>query len=702
MQSKSIFSSLLCLTLLNCALFAENNATSKADEPNLADGGGHLSTIKTYELGAVEITAPQELDFNPTVSVVSSNEIQKTASQDVAQALRFTPGVFYMPTTSYPSTIYIRGFSEGETGFYYDGIPISDIYAGNSSGETDLMPFTSFSVSEIQISKGYTSPTFSASKMGGAVNIVSSIPVKDLEFKANHTFITNNEHRTNLQVGRNFGSDYFQLSFSRFERKSLHYSYDYAGGPSSISNTKYESYMLTGKYGWLINDAHEYSINFYHQHAKRGDIYANWGYPNYDKTAFYMLGNSQFNKFLSLNSKVFYHMNMNKMNHSSANFAGIYDDYSVGLTETVQFDFSDRQNLKIGIMSKNDNHNARTTTGNNMQRDWSVINSSAFAEYALKANNVFRFVLSGSYDRHDGLKIVRGSSSAYVRDTQSNKHIQGYTLQGILYAQLNNATMLYANIGHKTNLPKIRALYTSSYSDEAVIGNDDLRAESLINYEVGADFNYHSANFGTSSLGGSVFYNDINDKITTIRVDKSLCSTPAGTGANTYCYQYQNVDNGYSYGGEVFVKQGFFADKFVLGANYAYVQRKVYNRDNYGNRTYVSEFTTHPRQNINFSALIAPRKEYDVNFMGSVQTSRYAYMYLRDANNNIIGEDYVKIPTVVYFDMVANYYLKENLKLSLGAYNLFDRNYNYSNSSTTASRGGLPGRRVFSSIEYIY
>lgn len=51
----------------------------------------------------------------------------------MAHALRFTPGVFYMPSSTYPSEIYIRGFVEGETGFYYDGIPIGDIYAGNAS-----------------------------------------------------------------------------------------------------------------------------------------------------------------------------------------------------------------------------------------------------------------------------------------------------------------------------------------------------------------------------------------------------------------------------------------------------------------------------------------------------------------------------------------------------------------------------------------
>ena len=615
----------------------------------------------------------------------------------MGHALRFTPGVFYMPSSTYPSTIYIRGFSEGETGFYYDGIPIGDIYAGNASGETDLTPFVIFGLSEIQISKGYTSPTFSSSKMGGAVNMVSSIPTKDLEFNANYMFIANNEHRTNLQVGRNFGTDYFQLTFSHFQRETLNYSYDYAGGPANYE-ANYRSYMLSGKYGWLVGDNHHYSVNFYHQHAVRGDTSQNWSYPNYDKTAFYLLGDSKFG-FISLDSKVWYHMNMNKMNHSTPNFAGIYDDYSIGLTETLKFALNENQNLKVGIMSKNENHEARRVTSNELQRDWSVLNSSVFTEYALRINDIFRFVMSSSYDRHDGLRVIIVNNG--TKNKTSNKHAWGWTLQGILYAHLGDSVLLHANAGHKTNLPKIRGLYGGL--DEGYAKNDNLTSESLMNYEVGGEFNHKFKDFGTTSFGATTFFNDINNAISTYRVDSSLCSTPSGQAPNQYCLQYQNVDSGYSYGGEAFVKQGFFSDKLTLGATWSYIQRKTYRRDSYGNRTYNIEFNTHPRQNINFSALIAPRKEYDVSLNGSVQTSRYAGVAIRDAANTIIGYDYVKIPTVFYVDIVANYFIKDNFKLSFGAYNLFDKNYNYSsNNYAAASRGGLPGRRVFSSVEYRY
>ena len=625
----------------------------------------------------------------------------------MGQALRFTPGVFYMPTehSSGKNTIYIRGHNESQIGFYLDGIPINDTYRGQASSFTDLTPFSTFGLSEISVSKGYISPSFGADVLGGAVNMVTTIPTKDLEFAAKYTFISNNENRFDAQVGRNFGDEYFQLTFQSMQRQSLQYSYDYDVDYSSVNaydmpDTQKKFYVLQGKYGWIINDNHEYSVNFRYQKQKMD---AWWNFINYDATTLYVLGNSKFNDFVSLDSRVYYHMNLNATLDSAK-----YDDYTTGFIESLKFDFSENQNLKVGVNLKHDKHervDARFPS--DTRRLYKTLNSSAFTEYALRINSIFRFTLSASYDRSDGLNIreKKNSREESSASKDRNLHLDGWSLQGILYAQPIEPLLLHANVGRKTNIPNMARLYGGwgSYSD-----SPDLQPESAMNYELGATFSYAS-----TQVGATGFYNDLTNMMIPVRTDGTRCEAPTTSNGQTYCYQYQNADTGYIYGGEAFVKQGLFNDKLVLGANWSYTQRKSYNYDNYGNRTYTAEFTTHPRQNINFSALIAPRKEYDISFMGSVQTSRYAQTYVTDENGNrlsytdehgntIYVYDYVKIPTVVYFDLVANYYLKENLKLSLGAYNLFDRNYNYTASTTGASSGGLPGRRVFSSVEYRY
>jgi iron complex outermembrane recepter protein len=694
--------------------------------------------INTYQLGTVEVTAPRQPDENPTVVTVSADDMKKQGSRDAAEALRFTPGVFYMPSNTYPGTVYIRGFTEEETGFYFDGIPINDIYAGNSSGDTDLTPYTTFGLSAIQVSKGYTSPAFSGGKMGGALNMVSSVPVRNLEVNLGYKFIANNEHRINAQVGRNLGNQYFQLTFSRFDRKSMNYSYDYSGmGPVDIEGTEYKSYMLMGKYGFYIGDNHEYSLNFYHQHAKRGDGVTMFTYPFYDKTTFYVLGDSKFSDMVSLNSKVWYHMNMNqsagKWSRATANpnttgkaagktrvmvsgwgvavgtvynpdptnydngyywaWSGKYNDHSIGITETLKFDFSENQNLKIGFMVKNESHEATDWDSDYKKRDWQVLNHSYFAEYALRANDMLRFALNASYDRHDGLNVrnrERDDLGKWLPLSHAeNKHLWGWNLQGIAYFNPVEALTFHANVGHKTNLPKIRGLY--SEDEGTFVKNSDLTSESLINYEVGVDFGYVFGSVGTASYGATAYFNDISNMIVTLDVsDNTRCAA----GAN--CIMFDNAYDGYSVGGEVYAKQGFFGDALTLGVNWSYLHRRSSISKSRGEGTKGSdrEFTTHPRQNINMLVQIAPSRDYDINLVGSVQTSRYAYVN--------VAEGYVKLPTVVFFDLTTNYRLTKRLSLTAGAYNLFDRNYNYETSYADAVAGGFPGRRVFAGFEYNY
>ncbi len=734
MQSKML-STFLCSAVVASCLFAQPQGSepvqgggfsfgSFLDEPNDTrpaytpgeprPGAPRVSEprpaqINTYQLGTVEVTAPRAPDENPTVLTVTREQMDKQGSLDVGEALRFQPGLFLIPATNGGSGIYIRGFDESDSGYYLDGIPVNDIYDGNAAGATDLATFFTYGLSAIQVSKGYTSPVFSAGKMGGAINFVSSVPVRNLELNLGYKFIANNEHRINAQVGRNLGNQYFQLTYSYMTRKSLHYSYDfvnnnngtYSGaGPTEIPNTTRRIYMLSGKYGFFLGDNHEYSLNFYHQHQKY--MWANGSNMPYDdKTAFYVLGDSKFSDLFGLNSKIWYHMNMNSTGNRT-NWSSVYNDYSIGITEALKFDFSEDQNFKLGFTLKNEHHDARDYESLLSKREWDVLNQSYFAEYALRANDMLRFALSGSYDRHDGLRIINreevdvasGGGKVAVNPPKpaTHRHLWGWTLQGIAYFNPIEPLTFHANVGHKTNLPKVRALYgiEDRYGGEALVPNNDLRSESLINYEVGVDFGYAFDSVGTSSFGATAFFNDVNSMIITEMVDSSLC------GATT-CYRYTNAYDGYSVGGEIYAKQGFFGDALTLGANWTLLQRKFRiseaSRGDESNKSNPKYFTTHPRQTINMLVQIAPSRDYDINLNGSVQTSRWAY--------DGVGE-LVKLPTVVLFDLTTNYRLTKRLSLTAGAYNLFDRNYNYETSYADAVEGGFPGRRVFAGFEYNY
>lgn len=646
-----------------------------------------------YDLGQIEATGTASSpDYNATTLVVDSQDMQNTASTNMGHALRFTPGVFFYPGTL-RDTIYIRGHNESQIGYYLDGIPVNDTYRGQASGFTDITSFGTFGLSEISVSKGYISPSFGADVLGGAVNMVTSKPKDDLELSLGYMFISSNENRISTSVGRNLGKTYFQLTYSQMDRKSLQYSYDYNVDYSSenaydIPNTAKNFRVFHGKYGYEPNENHEYSLNFRYQKQKMN---GGWNFINYDATTLYLLGSSKLSESISLNSRVYYHMNLNATLSSAK-----YDDYTAGIIENIKFDFNENQNLKVGINLKHDSHiRVDSRLPNETRSDYKTLNSSIFGEYALKINNIFRLALSASYDRSDALniwkKVTNNVSGPLNKDR--NLHLDGFSVQGIVYTTLGEHTLLHLNIGRKSNIPNMARFY----SDNSGVGynapSSNINPETALNYEFGADFTWASV-----QVGGNVFYNDLTNMIISTRVSSNACSNPLGTNPNQYCLQYQNANIGNIIGGEIYAKKSFFDDVLTLGLNWTYVQRKSFNYDNNGNKTATQEFTTHPRQFINFNALFAPQKEWNISLMGSVQTSRFAMINLGNAQTP--NYDYVWLPTVVYFDIAGTYFITDSLKLSLGAYNVLDKNYNYSSSTTSAATGGLPGRRVFVGLEY--
>lgn len=99
--------------------------------------------------------------------------------------------------------------------------------------------------------------------------------------------------------------------------------------------------MISGKYGIYFGYNHEYSVNFYHQHQKRHIYAMGDGLPFYDKTAFYILGDSVFNDYVSLNSRIWYHMDASQ-NGTWAGYSGLYDNYSIGINEVAKFSFGSK------------------------------------------------------------------------------------------------------------------------------------------------------------------------------------------------------------------------------------------------------------------------------------------------------------------------------------------------------------------------
>lgn len=670
-----------------------------ADEANADLGDSTAPKLSAvYDLGRIERTVTTSPDSNTTVSIVTSEDIANNGAQNVAEALRHTQGVFIQPASGSRGepTIGIRGYSTTHIGLFVDGIPVHSIY----DRQTDWAQFSSFGVSEISVSKGYTSPLYGANTLGGSVNVITSKPLDKLEIYGGYSFISNNEHRVKAQVGSNLGQWYFQVGYDFTNRDSLNLSHNFK--PTAIqTNTKmrnsyYQNHTLRAKVGYEPNENHEYSLNLIYQKGKKGGgIGASsggrlWDWPQYDKVTTYILGNSRFNDMVSLNTKLYYDSFYNELIGrgsvqtngnlgTNGAFGSIYNDYSLGIIETLGFTFGDNIDFKVGLNLRNDNHNSRdpqkTTYDDTKLTDFTT---SIFAEYVQRINNWFRFSLNGSYDRNDILKAIDSNTK-----TEKVK-LQGWTLQGILYFDINDYWTIYLNAGKKSKIPTLKDRYSTTWGNR--VPNPNIAPESAINYEIGTTFNWEATKFSFVA-----FYNDIREMLISIPATGCIAN-------NNQCYKLINAKEGYSYGVEVGVNQGFLDDRINLGLNYTFTERKTTNKKGSSYGVDGSRILDYPNHILNFSFMTTPVRFFDIIAYLTYQSPQW-YGVKSGNGKSATTSGYGKNGHIWLVDLKVNLRPIESIpdfQLSLGAYNLFDKNYYYGSDYYQA------GRRILLGVEYRY
>ena len=675
--------------------------SSANQNPNTIDSANSSESHSTriplthaYDLGRIERTVKSQVDSNDSAVSITSEEIDATNSNNIAEALRYQTGVFYHPASGSRGEpdINIRGFGVTQIGFFLDGIPVHSIY----DKQTDWGQFSTYGISEMSISKGYTSPQYGMNTMGGAVNMITSKPMDKLEVTLKYGFISNNEHQVSVSLGSNLGQYYVQATYSFDRRESYPLSHKFSPTTNQpnleAKNSYFTNHTLRFKLGFEPNENHEYSLNLIYQKGDKGGILSTtsgsyWKWPHYDKITAYILGHSRFNDTFSLDSRIFYDHFYNLLNvigeykngnvSQGTNFAtkkssSKYDDHTWGVIETLNMDFSDNINLKVGLNLKQDSHNSYDPDAYSDPRTHLMdLSTSIFAEYAQRFNDMFRLMLSASYDRNDMLQVI-------ISDSRRNNYsLQGGTAQAIFYGDWNENITSWLNVGYKTSLPTLKDRYSSMWG--GVTPNPSLQPESAINAEFGTKLNYNTT-LGTSSAEIAVYYNHLTDMLSSVADTTNSCVR----GNN--CQKMINVETGYSYGVEVGFSQGFWSDKIVFGANYTYQAKKA--NKNSSDYNIKGKILNYPEHIANAMLSLTQFSQWDLIANLTYQSPQWDY-----SSNSIT---YTKIKSTLLVDLKTNLRIIDGLQLSLGVSNVFDALYYYSEGYY------MPGRRIFLSVEYKY
>ncbi|WP_169767437.1 TonB-dependent receptor plug domain-containing protein [Campylobacter curvus] len=651
---------------------------------------------QVFQLGEVEIIANKDgsKSSDNNVAVITQEDMQRNEIKRLSEVAQMTPGVYVdKKGPRAEQNFYVRGFDARRVPLFIDGIPVYIPYDGN----VDFGRFTTFDLSRIDISKGSSSVLYGMNTMGGAINLITKKPTKELEGSIGYGFETGKNAKTyGNNIDFNIGSKqelfYVQAGGSYMEDMGQQLSHKFTtdvnknedGGRRENSVQRDKKFNI--KFGFTPNDTDEYAISYINQKGEKEQPYyvgryrnfsnwdRYWDWPKWDRESLYFLSHTDFGA-VYLNTKIFHdtfknglHDFANKEKTIKGNPNSNYKDTAYGFGVEVGGDIGDNDTLKFATNYKHDKHKgANDGDPDEIMKDKSY---SFGLENTYRFSDMTRLIAGVSYDVRDP-RTARiytepltggGKQLKYFDDDIKKEHAFNY--QAAIKHSFDGNDELSVSYAKKTYFPSMKDRYSERF--RRFVPNPALKPEIAHHYELG-----YQRTFGDIlRLESAVFYSKVKDAIGNVDVRYG----------NRTLQQSQNVDTS-EYKGFEFGAAYFATKNIELGGNYSYINAKYKSKDE---RIYdlpkhkgfiYADFKIIPKFSIYASQELASSR------WSRVPTSRTTHIDHITSGFGVTNLKFTYKPT-------------ENLSIDAGISNLFDRNYEY--------REGYPeeGRVFFSNIRY--
>lgn len=681
---------LFIMTLL-CLFFVFNNPSPAAEDTKKA--------TDVFTLGEIEVKDSAEVSKNTTVEKISSEEMQEFNRNRLTNALDLLPGVTVSGTQQRnEQTITIRGFGRSRVPVFLDGIPI---YVPVDR-TFDYNRFTTFDLSEITVSKGFTSVLYGPNTMGGAVNMITKKPSKTFEGTAGVGFETGNTYYGYVNMGTNQKKWYLQAGASYFNSDFFPMSNDYTPTIRQGGGSRIESYSKDDKASFKVGltpaEGHEYVFGFSTQHGEKGgppdtrpygpNIQTKfWTWPKWDKTSYYLASNTPLGDKSYVKTRLYYDQlenwldmftnNTYKTYNTRQGERSYYDDSTVGGTIEAGTTFIPRNNIKAAFHYKRDTHKERnrmgsTTVANRYAPEpWQRSDdatTSVGVEDTIDITKSFYAIAGVSYDVNNGLRATEWNPSNYGAigwHHFKTGYEKTWNPQLGLFYLLSDTGKLHASVAKKTNFPSMKDKFSGGFGTK--LENPDLKPEKSINYEVG----YEDVFLKKIKFKTNVFHNDITNAIQSVTVD-------AVNGIS----QNQNIGKVKQYGIEL---EGIISitDNLEWGGNYTYLNRNNETDTDISNPKYIRLTDVPAHKIFSYAKYMTPLKGLSV--LGSVEY----------ASSRISSDDGIyNSGAFAVVNMKASYRIREGLTVEAGVNNALDRYYKYTAGYPE------PGRTWFANMTY--
>jgi iron complex outermembrane receptor protein len=574
-----------------------------------------LDSGQPFDLGVTIVSVTAEASpLSPVVDAFDRSEIVNRDSLNVATALDYLPGVNIEHSTSNrnEALIRLRGFSsKGQVSLYLDGIPIGMPY----DGSIDFNRFLTSDISQIEVSKGFSSPLLGPNGMGGSINIVTKQPDKKLGINAVMGTGSGDELLSSMTIGSHWEKVYVQGSVDWLQTNFFPLSGDF---PLNNFQPNYErknsdalDAKYTGRFAYTPRGTDQYVFSYINQKGEKGvPLYAGpnsaarFGpfsyrrWPFWNKTGYYLITNTGLTEANSLKFRGYYDqfrngfnfydddtfstMNKNTSNHS------VYDDHASGGSAEFTTHYVPRSVMGASFVFRDDVHKEIVTypaqspfpfvtpTLYDRQQTFSMgfqdvvtITSRLRATFGFSADYLKGMHVQQRINNdYDLAPITCASDPTNTSYRGCTAHVWSHNPQASLSFSATQLDTIYVTFADRSRFPLLKDSY--SYRLGQAIPNPDLKPEKNTSWNIGYTHVFPAKTVAQIEY----FHNHLRDAIEGVYVvdPGSFCSN---TGAQEgYCLQNVNVGKEIHQGFEISVRS-IPVSRLTLDASYSYVNRTL-------------------------------------------------------------------------------------------------------------------------------
>ncbi|MCX6561683.1 MAG: TonB-dependent receptor [Candidatus Aminicenantes bacterium] len=408
-----------------------------------------------------------------TVTRIDFTKLEQNRPLDLAEAIRYAPGVYVTVGNKSEFTLKLRGMDSRRIVLLIDGVPSYEPYYGSF----DLKTVAAAGIDTLQITKGPSSVLYGPNTLGGIVNVITRRPGSDPYLTLNAGFGADRTRSGGLDGGFRLGK--FSLAGNLGYQGSHGYAYPDAatGEDVTYANTSYQRFNLNAKLFYAPSDTTELMIN--------GNVYTSdygmpaalgvqsaryWRFKNWDRYGLNAGGFTSLGGDSTLRFRAFAVNYQNTLDQykdkafSMRQFESTFDNSVYGAFALADFGLTAKNRLKASLNFQKDI--ARTQDDINLPFvEYNQGTFSAALEDELRLTGQWRLVGGVSLDVID----------KFVGDATSRLN----PMLGLKFSP-NEALDLHVSASMKSRMPNMRALYSASS------GNPDLLGETGTNAELGA------------------------------------------------------------------------------------------------------------------------------------------------------------------------------------------------------------------------